>query len=549
MWQTASDFLIFLGWAWQNITLILKSVFLPIQYIFTFLKSLFGEAISRPVEPEIIWTWTGQVQQVFSFIPYWSTITLVLGVALTILILVFILKTFLRSQTSTMPQKPSYKSNKAIKWGFLIGLLWLFPLITQAGTSFEDYELGDLDSQHNWTFFTGEEWQVVDTKSSTGQNSLFCGGAAKVCGAFKTGAFIPTGQVAIDFFIDSNASNPCERIIVRWFATTPTLLEQFGWRTGLSDETCKLAVRQGEVYTYLFEISYDTWHTALIQWEDLAGVDGQFRIRLDSGNFSDWYSAFNNFYGVDRIYLESYYTGYLATKYHYLDNIKDTCSEYTNQSECQNVGCIWYFNEWLFVNNFVPYAFCVDPLSVEGECGSEWDTCQYCISQGICEAQDFCYWWQDSCHYGTGSCAEGLQVQFCDNQTECENAGGFWYEDFCWLSPKPSLFDFDDYYSEHGDYATPTAWILGVASSTAGFFNTIGGFLTTFRENFDLQSAYTKGKMLGSAVPVARGYMTIFNDFLGGLPLGELFLFVLIFMLAIGVFRIVRNLIQLLKFW
>jgi len=97
MWQTASDFFIFLGWLWQNTTLILKSIFLPVQYIFTFIKTLFTSAVAQPIIPDTIWNFDSGVLAVFNAIPYWSTITLVLSVSLTILIVFFALRTFLRS--------------------------------------------------------------------------------------------------------------------------------------------------------------------------------------------------------------------------------------------------------------------------------------------------------------------------------------------------------------------------------------------------------------------------------------------------------------------
>jgi hypothetical protein len=112
-----------------------------------------------------------------------------------------------------------------------------------------------------------------------------------------------------------------------------------------------------------------------------------------------------------------------------------------------------------------------------------------------------------------------------------------------------SLTNWDDYYAEYGDYATATAWITNVASTTSLFLGQMGGFLSVFENNFDLMEAFERGKNFGGAIPLARGYLTIFNDFLGGLPIGEFFIFLIIFMLAVGVFRIMRNLFQMIKFW
>jgi hypothetical protein len=97
MWQTASDFLIFLGWAWQNISLILRDVFLPVRFIFTFLKQFFDSAFSPVVQPEPLWQFSDGIMGLFGTIPYFNTLLLVLLLALTTLISVFIVKTFLKS--------------------------------------------------------------------------------------------------------------------------------------------------------------------------------------------------------------------------------------------------------------------------------------------------------------------------------------------------------------------------------------------------------------------------------------------------------------------
>jgi hypothetical protein len=96
MWQTASDFLIFLGWTWQNFITILDKVFLPVQFVYTFLKGLVVSAFSTPITPASIWSFNSQTLQVFNAIPYWDTLILVLILGLTILMIVFIFKQFLR---------------------------------------------------------------------------------------------------------------------------------------------------------------------------------------------------------------------------------------------------------------------------------------------------------------------------------------------------------------------------------------------------------------------------------------------------------------------
>lgn len=97
MWQTASDFLIFLGWVFENTGLLIGKIFLPVQYIYTFLKNFGAAALSNPIIPDEIWTFPNEVLMVFDAIPYWNIIIYVLVLGLSILFVFFILKTFLRT--------------------------------------------------------------------------------------------------------------------------------------------------------------------------------------------------------------------------------------------------------------------------------------------------------------------------------------------------------------------------------------------------------------------------------------------------------------------
>lgn len=98
MWQTASDFIIFLGWVFENFGILVGKIFLPVQYIFTFLKNFGTYVFSTPIIPdEEIWIFNTGILSIFGSIPYWETIIFVLLLGLSILFIVAILKTFLKS--------------------------------------------------------------------------------------------------------------------------------------------------------------------------------------------------------------------------------------------------------------------------------------------------------------------------------------------------------------------------------------------------------------------------------------------------------------------
>lgn len=97
MWQIASDFVIFLGWFFQNLGDLLVAIFLPIKYIFTFIKGFFERAFTSPVPAENIWQFNGETLAIFNAIPYWTEMLAMLSVAILLIFGFFILKTFLKT--------------------------------------------------------------------------------------------------------------------------------------------------------------------------------------------------------------------------------------------------------------------------------------------------------------------------------------------------------------------------------------------------------------------------------------------------------------------
>lgn len=97
MWQTASDFIIFLGWVWQNFLIVIGQIFLPVRYIYTFLKQFITSALATPPAGPGITTFDTGVLSVFAHVPYWNTMLFALVIGITLLMIIFILQTFLKS--------------------------------------------------------------------------------------------------------------------------------------------------------------------------------------------------------------------------------------------------------------------------------------------------------------------------------------------------------------------------------------------------------------------------------------------------------------------
>jgi hypothetical protein len=97
MWQTASDFIIFLGWVLQNFLIFVGQIFLPVRYIYTFLKSFLSSALAIPPAIPSFYTPDAGVLSIFAQVPYWNTLLFAAVIGITILMIVFIIKTFLKT--------------------------------------------------------------------------------------------------------------------------------------------------------------------------------------------------------------------------------------------------------------------------------------------------------------------------------------------------------------------------------------------------------------------------------------------------------------------
>ena len=125
--------------------------------------------------------------------------------------------------------------------------------------------------------------------------------------------------------------------------------------------------------------------------------------------------------------------------------------------------------------------------------------------------------------------------------------GGFWKADFCWEIEPPEIIDWENYYLEHSDFETPTSLVSSLVELIKQPLETAGGWLVSLENIFDTAQATQKGEQFGEAIPIARSYLMTINDFFNGFPVSEIFIFFLTITLAVGVFRIIRNIIALIK--
>lgn len=93
--HSLSDLFVFGGWFAENLGSIWDKIVLPFQYLLQFLKSFVTKAVATPTTNEDIWSFTTQIKEVFSAIPFWSVLISVLFIAILIIVIISILKQIL----------------------------------------------------------------------------------------------------------------------------------------------------------------------------------------------------------------------------------------------------------------------------------------------------------------------------------------------------------------------------------------------------------------------------------------------------------------------
>lgn len=103
------------------------------------------------------------------------------------------------------------------------------------------------------------------------------------------------------------------------------------------------------------------------------------------------------------------------------------------------------------------------------------------------------------------------------------------------------------YYTSHSQYTTSTPLYNALSGSLAPVIGSIGENLSFFSSRFELSDAQATGSNLGNAILVAKGYATNINQLLGNLPIAQMLVFYLALLILVGVFRLVKNLINMIK--
>jgi hypothetical protein len=105
----------------------------------------------------------------------------------------------------------------------------------------------------------------------------------------------------------------------------------------------------------------------------------------------------------------------------------------------------------------------------------------------------------------------------------------------------------DIYYVSHSNYSTSTALFNELSNSIGALIQSIGNSLSSFAGKFTLTDAQKTATMLAGSVSTIRTYGNNLNSFFGSLPVSEILFLYLIIFIAVIVFRLIKNLVNLIK--
>ena len=84
--HTFADITYFFAWSFEMIGIIFNKLSLPFSFIYHFVLNIFSYGFATPGPAELTYSFSTSTLSVFNAIPYWSTISLVLGIGITILL-------------------------------------------------------------------------------------------------------------------------------------------------------------------------------------------------------------------------------------------------------------------------------------------------------------------------------------------------------------------------------------------------------------------------------------------------------------------------------
>lgn len=424
---------------------------------------------------------------------------------------------------------------------------------------FETYTTGDLSGQGNWATSTPYgAWQVSTAETKSGAKAIECN--LGYCKNTKTGTGVANGSWIfytylqldyVGFWLKENTSEIC-----RVDVSIPSNVRFFGgagW------------------YDTGWSVSADDWQPIQIEWNS---TTNECRIKYATSTESVWspwlasYSSFSEINGVD-----IFHTG-TADYTRIVDFISDEFFVETATLEITSPipdfelyeafdlegnfdlkGEDWerimvIFEQWHASSTCPEYA------------SEDWET-EYSNGWFISQSMPFFDVLTstttgnfsilvDDLRTGTQNCTRCYFINEVEGTISTEKCQGYSLVITADISPETAEFyypflSWQNYYTTSSEeFATSTPLFENMANALTPIINKMGDFILYAKDYFDSTEAMAKGNELGQAIPKARGYLEMIDDFIG-LPLSSFVIFYFLTMAVVISYKVILTIIKLLK--
>jgi len=438
---------------------------------------------------------------------------------------------------------------------------------------FDSYYIGDLVPQGDWATSTSPSSslspQVTTTDYHSAPNSMWW--QAKRYSAYKHGTEIAIGEWSFWAKIKAGLGNNTRTVQV--VLTETGFSDLFTLRFSCVDNNCEtseLISIQTYIKTSGFveigQIPLNTWTSFQIQWD--ASTD-LFRWKVGTGSWSDWLQPFTNFSYIKGFFVQGgYYSD--PTFEIYLDDISSSpfssieiTSPTTESSRSAEFYLQGNFNikseDWdrimVIFEQWHASSTCPEYQS------EDWET-EYANGWFINQSMPF---FSDFFSTSTGNFSiliDDLRTGeynctrcYFINETEATISSEkcpMYALTITEITPPTAEFYYpfltwQTYYTTSSEeFATSTPLFENMANALTPVVNKMGDFILYAKEYFDLSQAMAKGNELGQAIPKARGYLEMIDDFIG-LPLSSFVIFYFLTMAVVISYKVILTIIKLLK--
>lgn len=425
---------------------------------------------------------------------------------------------------------------------------------------FETYSVKDLSGQGNWaTSSPYISWEVSTAETKSGSKAIHCNYG--YCKNTKTGTGIANGswifytyiqQDYIGFWLKENTTEVC-----RVDVSIPSNVRFFGgagW------------------YDTGWSVSADDWQPIQIEWNS---TTDECRIKYATSTesiWSPWLDSYNSFSEVNAV-----------------DIFNTATSDYTRIVDF--IGDEFFVDTaTLEITSPIPEFELYEAFDLEGNFdlkGEDWEKIMVIFEQW--HASSTCPEYQDEdweTEYSNGWFISQSMPFFSDiftstttgnfsiliddlrignyNCTKCffineiartissQKCQGYTLIITADIGLETAQFyypflSWQNYYATSSEeFATSTPLFENMANALTPIANKMGDFILYAKEYFDSSEAMAKGNELGQAIPKARGYLEMIDDFIG-LPLSSFVIFYFLTIAVVISYKVILQIIKLLK--